>query len=151
AYEPDLLFHALQEQFELLDPKRLRDVVIGPEAHRLYRALDRAVSCHDRYFGAWLRPLDLPQEVEAGHVRHTQIRKHQLGCFHPQMGERHLRTLGFCALQSDGISDRRTELADALVVINNQKAKAILMHHETFPNRLLSVASSCATRNGFSI
>src|SRR5882672_9197894 len=73
-HQLNLIGHAAQEQPQFFEGrKRLGDVVIGTKPHRLHGGLDRAVPCHQGYFGPRQNLFYAAEELEAGHLRHDHI------------------------------------------------------------------------------
>ncbi len=72
--QPDLLGHPPQKQPQLLEwRKRLGDVVVSAELHRLHRRLDGTMTGHERDFGARQKFLNSLQKLQARHVWHHHV------------------------------------------------------------------------------
>ena len=119
--QADFLRHAAQKQPKFFEwRKRLGDVVVGAELHGLHCGLNRAVSGHERDFGAGQKFLDLLQKFEAGHVRHDHVAEDHVHRLLFEQGQRRLAALGFKADESQSFAHGDAELADALLVIDDQ-------------------------------
>ena len=115
--------HAAQEQAQLLQRgERFADVVVGAELHGLDRGLHRAVAGHDRDLGAGKHLLHSFEEGEPGHVGHHHVGKNDVRGLFFEQGQGRLAAVGFHADEPEAFAHGHAELANALLVVDNQEA-----------------------------
>ena len=133
-HQADFLRHAAQKQAQLFQRrKRLADVVVGPQLHRLHRGFDRPMAGHHRDFGAGQQLLHLLQKLQAGHVGHDHIGEdHVRGMFF-QQSQRGFAAVGFQAGKPQRFAYGHAEFADTLLVIHHQQTDSKVFAHSAFP------------------
>ena len=123
--QADFLRHAPQEQPQFFERrKRLGDVVVGAQLHGLHGGFDRAVSGHERDFGARQKLLHFLQKFQARHVRHDHVGQNHVNGLLFEQRQRRLAAFGFQADKAQSFADRDAEFADALLVVDDQQADA---------------------------
>ncbi len=123
--QTNFLRHPAQEQPEFFERREgLGDVVVSAKFHGLNRGLNGPVSGHKRDFGTgqkFLRPLE---EFEARHVGHHHVTEDHMNRLLFEQCQSGLAAIGFEADEAQGFADRDAELADALLVVNDQETNA---------------------------
>ena len=122
--QTDLLGHPLEQETQFFHPKRLFDVVVGAELHRVHRRLDGAVAGHNGNFAPRQNGFDLAEEFHTRKVGEPQVGHHDVGrlCFERE--QRRFGAFGLGASESEVGADGHTQAADALFIVYNQKADA---------------------------
>src|SRR4029077_11941110 len=150
-HQANLLRHPSQEQTQLFQRrKRLADVVIGAQLHGLYRGFHRSMTGHHGNLGAREHFFHSLQKLQSGHVRHDHIGENNVRGLLLQQGESGFAAPRFHADKSEGLTHGHAELADTLLVVNDQKADTQVIAHSAFPMVFCTTEMNCWTRNGFS-
>src|SRR6185437_6635942 len=153
SYKAYLLLHALKQQLQLLYTKRLGDVVISAKAHGLHRGFNGAVPGHDGDLAARKQLFEPGKKLKPGHVGHHEVTKNNVGCGRFQAGECSFGAFCLVALKSQHSAYSHAQLANALVIVNDQEPDSQVIGHfcSGLPKSLSTVAMSSWTRNGFSM
>src|SRR5437764_964570 len=102
----------------------------GAALHCLDRALDGPVAGHHCDFGPRQRALKFFKELEPVHVGELQVSQDQVRRVRVDVSKRCLSTINLRRDEPQRITDRDTELADALLVVYHQKTDPIVFAHE---------------------
>src|SRR5438270_9023653 len=152
--QPDFLGHAAQEQAQLLQRrKRLSNVVVSPQLHGLHGGFDRAMAGHERDFGARQELLHSFQKFQPRHSGHHHVAQNHVHRLFFQERKSGFAAFGLQAHKTQGLSNGRAELANALLIVYDEQANALIFFtviHSAFPNVLETTSINWATRNGFS-
>src|SRR5258707_7389114 len=108
------------------------------------------MSGHDRNRGAGKHLLHPFEEGEPGHVRHDHVCKKDVRRLLFEQGQSRLPAVGLHADKPEGLAHGHAELADALLVIDDQEADSQVFAHSAFPMVFSTTEMNCCTRNGFS-
>ena len=122
-HQANFFRHAAQEEAQFFQRgKGFADVVVGAQLHGLHRGFHRSVAGHDRDLGAGQHLLHLFQEGEARHIGHHHVGKDDVRGLFFEQGQGRLSAVGLHADKPEGLAHGHAELADALLVVNDQEA-----------------------------
>ena len=108
---------------DLIDLKRLRQVIVGAELHRLDRRGRVAVSRDDDHGDLGSDRLEPPQRLDAVEPRHDAIEEHDGGRFGRDAVNRGLAVSGADRLESLGGQDRGQGGSRVRIVVDDENRR----------------------------
>src|SRR6266581_3570598 len=96
--------------------KRFFDVVVGAELHGIDGGLNGTMAGHDSDFGMRKQSLCLTQKFDTGLRGELEVGEDQVGSFLLDTSDRGFDAFGLAAGIAERISDRHTQLANALLI-----------------------------------
>ncbi len=85
AAQPCLLGRLHDQHVQLVEPRRLREVVVGAQPHGLERARDLGMAGQDQHLDRECLGADLAQDLQATAVGQVQVQEHDVEAVVPQL------------------------------------------------------------------
>ena len=120
-HQLDFFRHAAQKQPQFFQGREwLADVVVGTQFHGLDCGFNRAMTGHDRDFGARQQFLYFFQKLQSRHLRHDHVGEDHVGGLFFQQPQCRFSAVRLGAEEAKRLPYRHAQLADALLVIHYQ-------------------------------